>query len=384
MPAIFIFLFFAAICRGYDTTAFSNLAYPIEDAPGGQAILKNGSFSKLIVEGSAARFDAKLLEPVAISSWRGRQVAAVVLYYSSGGSGNFRRLFFLTKDEKGWSPKAWADLGDRIKVRYLGLERHGEVTVGMITHATGDPRCCPTKKIVRVYIVKRDKLLPKKTASTEIFPDQVHFAAHILPEQIKAILIPEHGVSAHGINNLPPYPSHVALLMNGKVAVRIMPVKAYEKMWLKKNDLTIKIAMKRIERIITGKEKDFSPPLPILPPHSGINDLAAKQELIKWNSGQGIGFIGRIAKTFSCVSPDDLCYFFTGISNGNRFLISLIHNLKIKEAPNSLWSCESTIKGLSKQIKEVSTAIGGMHDDNFEPSLSAIRRFLSSISIEED
>ncbi len=362
--------------------ALSNLSYPLKDAPNGKVPLKGGRFTAPLKD-SAARFEARLLTPIALSSWRGKEVAAVVLSYSSGGSGVFQRLFFLTKDEKAWRPKAWTCLGDRVQIRYLGLEHHGKIVVGMINQGPKDPLCCPTQKQVRVYIVKGKKLLPQKTVPTQIFPDQIHFARNISSGDIKAILVPEQGFSAHGITKVAPYPSHVALMIDGKIWLRILPAEAYKNMWMKKNDFTIQIAIKRIERIIQGKETDFTPPLPILPPQPGINDLAARVELIDLAQGRGIGFIGRISKTFSCVKPGDLKYFFSGLTNKERFVLSFSHEISIKKLPQGTWSCENSISGLRSQIAKVTELLKSADDNRFRPRISMLKKFLASISIED-
>lgn len=383
-PTFVIFFIFVAgaSASGPDIEAFSNLSYPMQEAPGGQVTLKDGSFSRPIIKGSVAEFQAKLLGHVATASWKGRGVAAVVLFHSEGGSGSFRRLFFLTRDEKGWTPRAWTNLGDRVKIKYLGLQNHGKIVVGMIAHGAEDPQCCPTQKVARIYIVRGNKLLPEKTVPVQIFPYQVHFSRDILKGDISAYLVPEQGFSAHGLTRIPPFPSHVALVMNGRGTLRIFPAKAYVKMWLEKNDLTINIATKRIQRIIDKKNRDFTPPLPILPPHPGVNDLAARPALIPIKNGAGIGFIGRIATNFSCVSPENLRFYFSGLANENRYVVSFVHEISVKKAPDGLWSCNMSINGLRKQIGKVSKVLGNMKDDGFQPSIKTIRAFLASISIE--
>ena len=383
LPILFISFLSAAQAAAStpDINALSNLSYPLEGAPNGTVTLKDGSFSAPLIKGSAARFEARLLGPAVTASWNGREVAAVVLFYSEGGSGNFRRLFFLTKDKDVWKPRAWTDLGDRIKIKYMGLENHGQIVVGMVTHAPEDPMCCPSHKIVRIYAVKGKKLLPVKTSPAELFPDQVIFSKDILKEGIRAVLVPEHGFSAHGISRIPPYPSHVALVMNGKKAVRIFPAEAYKRMWLAGNDLTIQIAVKRIERLIEKRERDLTPPLPILPPQPGINDLAARPELIQLGNGAGTGFIGRITKTLSCVSPQELRYYFSGLADGERYVVSFVHDISIKNAPERLWSCSRNVEGLKEQISRVSQALGEMDGSNFEPSIAEIKAFLASIKI---
>ncbi len=362
---------------------FSNLEYPMEDAPGGKILLKNGVFSAPMVQGAASKFEAKLIGPLATGSWKGTQVAAVVLFYTEGGSGNFRRLYFLVKEKDKWTPRAWTDIGDRIKVRYLGLDNHGSIIIGMIAHGPEDPQCCPARKIARTYLVKGKKLLPVKTSLVEIFPDQVRFSRDLLGKDIKAVLVPEVGFSAHGLGKTAPYPSHVALVKDGKKILRIFPVERYKKMWLEHHDLTVQIAVKLLERIIQKKDKDLKPPLPLLPPSPGINDLAARAEVLQIQKGAGVGFIGRIARSLACVSPEQLKYFFSGISNKGKFIVSFQHEISVKDAPKKLWNCKRDVEGLKKQIETVAKTLGDMDEKEFSPSIVDLKAFLASIYIDE-
>ena len=387
LSAILVLAIYSSVfASAYDLKPFANLAYPLEDAPGGKVILENGSFSAPVMEGSASKFEARLLEPAAISSWKGRKVAAVVLFYTEGGSGNFRRLYFLTKDPgQSWIPKAWTDLGDRIILRYVGLENHGQIVVGMIIHDKTDAACCPTKGIVRTYLVKGGKLLPSQTAPAHIFPDQVSFSSGLLGknQETTTVLVPEHGFTAHGMSRVAPYPTHVAVKVNGKKILRIYPRQAYIDMWLAKKDLTIQIRAKRIERIIQRKDRDFTPPLPILPPRPGLNDLSARAELVSMENGMGIGFIGRVTKSLKCVAPKDLKYFFSGLATDGKYIVCLEHAISVKQPPEKFWDCQVSIEGLKDQITRVKKGLEAMDEEDFTPSLRAIKAFISSISIRE-
>ncbi len=363
--------------------AFYNLTYPLDNAPGGIIVLKNGKFSAITGKGTTSKFNAQLLEPVVIGSWKGTKVAALVIAYSTGGSGNFRRLYFLVNEKGKWQPRAWASLGDRIKVKYLGIEKHGILTVGMVTHAPDDPMCCPTRKIARLYMVKDRKLLPLKTAPVHLFPDQVHFKPGILQGNVRLRLVPAQGFSSHGLVKTPPYPSHIALTVNGRDVMRIFPARDYIDMWLEKNDFTIKIAINRIKRMIYKKTADFSPPLPILPPQPGLNDLAARPSVLKLQDGAGIEFIGRITKNLSCIGPDNLHYYFMGLANQDKYVISFIQKISIKQAPDSIWTCSKDINGLEKQIKDVGQYIDSLKDADFMPRISTMEKFLASIDIED-
>lgn len=80
----------------------------------------------------------------------GKSEAVVVLGTNTGGSGVFHSLALVADVEGVPSNIAIAQLGDRIKLKGLSIE-DGDVTVEMVTHGPGDPMCCPTKPVTRVY-----------------------------------------------------------------------------------------------------------------------------------------------------------------------------------------------------------------------------------------
>ena len=83
-----------------------------------------------------------------------------ILVETSGGTGHFYYLFAIVnragKPMQAGEPE-W--LGDRTVVQRLSIDQKGVITIRYITHADGDPSCCPTMKIEDRYRVDKGKLV---------------------------------------------------------------------------------------------------------------------------------------------------------------------------------------------------------------------------------
>jgi hypothetical protein len=128
-------------------TSLKNMAYRSEDTDSGWIELTDGRF-----EDARAHLWVTLLDTVAWGDvdGDGHPEAAVVVATNTGGSGVFHNLAVVA--DVGGRPVnlAVAELGDRIKLNALTIDNEA-IFVDMVTHGPGDPMCCPTRRVTRVY-----------------------------------------------------------------------------------------------------------------------------------------------------------------------------------------------------------------------------------------
>jgi hypothetical protein len=90
----------------------------------------------------------------------GQADAVAILVESSGGTGSFYYMFAI-RNRDGTPVQVgepeW--LGDRTVVQRLTIDRKGVIAIRYVTHADGDPSCCPTLKIEDRYRVENGKLV---------------------------------------------------------------------------------------------------------------------------------------------------------------------------------------------------------------------------------
>ncbi len=357
---------------------FKTLILPLKEIKDGTITLRDWKFKeKGIIAG---------LEPVyEITDWGGKKIAAVVLFYNLGGSGVYKRLFILKKEKNIWKPLCHKDLGDRVKVRYLSLQDHGRIYLGLIEHKKNDPLCCPTKRILRVFEIRGKKLNPIHLSTLPIFPDEISFDEKIIGKRLIKNVVPRISFSSHVKKGKPPCPSHCLFFSKDKtIILRVIPLKEFLDMWLREGDLTVKIAVERFKRALKGDRIYLTAPVDILPPRPGLNDFSISFEKISFKNGTGVGFIGRLTKDILCVSKDELKYFYQGISDDQKYIIDLEVKLNVlKDFPDYLWDCNQTVKGLKKQIEILQRELPKYEKSGFSPSIKTIRAFIGSISIKE-
>jgi hypothetical protein len=80
-----------------------------------------------------------------------------VVQSSLGGSGTYYELALLSRRAEGWVNTDTVLLGDRVKVRAVAIEG-SVVSVDLLTHAPGEPRCCPTAGTHRRFEIHHGRL----------------------------------------------------------------------------------------------------------------------------------------------------------------------------------------------------------------------------------
>ncbi len=362
---------------------FQNITLPMEEAPKGLVPLENGHFSKKVTKNGQGAFYAEI-EKVATYKWKGKNVAALVLSYNTGGSGVFKRLYFLTLHNNKWLPKWWLDIGDRTPIRYLSLYRHGKIYVGMVDHGDDDPMCCPTKRVLRIFDVTEKGLRPSGTFDVDLFPDEIMCKPGLILHSWHMEIIPQISFSPHTASVQGAIPTHVALMSGNRIIMRVINLKKYKDMWLEHGDPSINIAIRRLKNVIRQKPSLLQPPFDLLPPRPGLNDFALFLSKISFKTGTGFGFVGRVVKDLICVDKSQLHYFFMGIDKEGKYLISLSKKVRASDnVPNKLWMCDKGVPGVSKQIEDLRKSLSDLGEDKAFPELPKLKRFISTIEIRE-
>ena len=90
----------------------------------------------------------------------GNADAAAIVVENTTGTGTFYYLFAIMN--RGGAPAQIGEpewLGDRTVLQRLTIDRKGIISIRYVTHADGDPACCPTMKIEDRYRVVDGKLV---------------------------------------------------------------------------------------------------------------------------------------------------------------------------------------------------------------------------------
>jgi hypothetical protein len=87
----------------------------------------------------------------------GEMNVAVLAHYA-GGTGTFYRLGVYNNVDGILVEQAFAQLGDRVIVHFLGVQ-DGQIVLVMTRHGDLDPLCCPTKVVIQKYNQENEKLV---------------------------------------------------------------------------------------------------------------------------------------------------------------------------------------------------------------------------------
>jgi hypothetical protein len=123
---------------------------------GGKVPLSNGTWT----DRDGSTFSLHQIHAIGDLDGDGSADAAAIVVESTGGTGTFSYLFALvSRDGKAVQAGEPEWLGDRSVVQRLTIDRKGLMTIRYLTHADGDPLCCPTMKIEDRYRVEGGKLV---------------------------------------------------------------------------------------------------------------------------------------------------------------------------------------------------------------------------------
>lgn len=131
-----------------------NAEYASAWTPSGRVHLRDGHYREPAAPNSAVEVHVWLLDQVVRWTANGHHYAAVILATDPGGSGTFFDLVVVEAQGRRPVPVASAELGDRVRVRTLTVERGTGppvIRVGLVIHGPADPLCCPTQLAVRGF-----------------------------------------------------------------------------------------------------------------------------------------------------------------------------------------------------------------------------------------
>jgi hypothetical protein len=137
----------------------SNLRYASEFSDSGAVTLQQGVYRSETVPSAESRVEIMLTKHSAFGELQpGYPAAVAILVTTTGGSGVFYTLAVAADSGGVIMNIANEPLGDRIKIDSL-LIRDYQIHLAMVEHGPGDPRCCPTQKVMKKFILSGTELL---------------------------------------------------------------------------------------------------------------------------------------------------------------------------------------------------------------------------------
>jgi heat shock protein HslJ len=199
-----------AWAEGEVREALSNMTYPSEWTRSGRAPLVGGVYEEPAAPGSASKTVVRLTDFVAIGRIGDQAVAALVIVTDPAGSGVFFDLYLVRQWENRWDIVDRAQLGDRIRVNKIEVER-GLIGLDLTVHGPRDGTCCPTEPSRVHYALQGERLV--KASEPEQKPSSP------IEGQVWAW---QHTVRVDGTRTTPTEPDHYTLRLgpDGQLDVR--------------------------------------------------------------------------------------------------------------------------------------------------------------------
>ena len=190
--------------------ALRNMTYPSEWTRSGRAPLVGGVYEEPAAPGSASKIVIRLTDSLATGRIGDQAVAALVIVTDPAGSGVFFDLYLVRQQENRWDMVDRAQLGDRIRVNKIEVER-GLIALDLTVHGPRDGTCCPTERSRVHYALQGERLV--KASEPEQKPSSP------IEGQVWAW---QHTVRVDGTRTTPTEPGHYTLRLgpDGHLDVR--------------------------------------------------------------------------------------------------------------------------------------------------------------------
>lgn len=192
-------------------------------------------------------------------------------------------------------------------------------------------------------------------------------------------------------------PEHLAVTFDGEAlddasfagrVIYLMPVKAYETLWQEAGNDTITRSIMALDALLAEQPADPPPPLPVLPPPGGVNDVAVQVAYldVPGMNASGVRWVGRFSQDLSPVMNFQLRYIFQGLTADGQTLISASYPVTTTLLPDSMEAMtedEAVAFNEDPQayLEATASALSFLAPADFSPSLDALDAMIQSLTI---
>ncbi len=193
-------------------------------------------------------------------------------------------------------------------------------------------------------------------------------------------------------------PEHLAVTFDGEALddasfagriIYLAPVKPYEALWQEAGNDTITRSIMALDALLTEQPADPQPPLPVLPPPGGVNDVAVQVAYfdVPGLNATGVRWVGRFSQDLSPLMNYQLRYIFQGLTADGQFLISASYPITTALLPDNaetMTEDENTAFNEDPQafLEATASALTFLAPTDFSPSLDALDAMIQSMSVD--
>jgi heat shock protein HslJ len=162
-------------------------------------------------------------------------------------------------------------------------------------------------------------------------------------------------------------------------------------MWDEAGNSTVSDQVEGLKTLLAEREDQKeapSPPMPILPPATAVNDLATQFAYLDFASGSGVRFVGRLSPDASPITSDQLAYYFQGLSEDGQYYVSFVFPILTLSLPAGVEDMPAeTLKQAEEDfesyLKETTELLNSLSDSDLDwlPPLFLLDALVESITI---